>query len=103
MTSQTLPRMENRPSLESLEWREPPVSTPVPGPVSQESLARQNERESNARSYPRRLPIAVRRAEGTLVEDVDGNVYLDFLSGAGVLSLGHNHPEIVAAVTAQLS
>ena len=45
----------------------------------------------------------MRRAEGTLVEDVDGNVYLDFLSGAGVLSLGHNHPEIVAAVTDQLS
>ncbi len=100
MTTQAESRIDLRPTL---EWREPPVSTPVPGPASQELLVRQNERESNARSYPRRLPIAVRRAEGTLVEDVDGNVYLDFLSGAGVLSLGHNHPEIVAAVTQQLS
>ncbi len=100
MTSPALPRMDVLPSL---EWRNPPVRTSVPGPVSRQYLARQIERESNARSYPRRLPIAVRRAEGTLVEDVDGNVYLDFLSGAGVLSLGHNHPDIVAAVTRQLS
>ncbi|MGH3881908.1 MAG: diaminobutyrate--2-oxoglutarate transaminase family protein [Pseudonocardiaceae bacterium] len=82
---------------------EPRVRTAVPGPVSRGYLARQEALESNARSYPRRLPIAVRRAEGALVEDVDGNVYLDFLCGAGVLSLGHSHPEIVAAVQAQLS
>lgn len=100
MTSQAQPRMDDRPSL---EWRNPPVRTSVPGPLSRQFLARQIERESNARSYPRRLPIAVQRAEGTLVEDVDGNVYLDFLSGAGVLSLGHNHPEIVAAVTEQMT
>lgn len=82
---------------------EPRVRTPIPGPVSQHYLARQDARESNARSYPRRLPIAVRRAQGSLVEDVDGNIFLDFLSGAGVLSLGHSHPEIVAAVQDQLS
>ncbi|CAM3591208.1 diaminobutyrate--2-oxoglutarate transaminase family protein [Kibdelosporangium persicum] len=86
-----------------LVWREPPVRTTVPGPNSQAFLDRQEVRESNARTYPRRLPIAVRRAAGTLIEDVDGNVYLDFLSGAGVLSLGHNHPDVVAAVTDQLS
>ncbi len=53
--------------------------------------------------YPRRLPIAVRRAEGALVEDVDGNVFLDFSATPGVLSLGHSHPEVVAAVQDQLS
>jgi diaminobutyrate-2-oxoglutarate transaminase len=84
-------------------WDEPHVSTPLPGPLSKKYLARQNVRESNARTYPRRLPIAIRRAEAALVEDVDGNVFLDFLSGAGVLSLGHSHPEIIAAVQAQLS
>ena len=87
----------------ALTWREPPVGTVVPGPVSRDFLDRQEVRESNARSYPRRLPIAVQRAAGALIEDVDGNVYLDFLSGAGVLSLGHNHPDVVAAVTRQLS
>lgn len=45
----------------------------------------------------------MRRAQGSYVEDVDGNVFLDFLAGAGVLSLGHNHPEVVAAVQAQLT
>jgi diaminobutyrate-2-oxoglutarate transaminase len=86
-----------------LTWREPPVRTAVPGPIGREFLSRQDRRESNSRTYPRRLPIAVRRAEGALIEDVDGNVYLDFLSGAGVLSLGHNHPDVVAAVKDQLS
>ncbi|MEO3973183.1 diaminobutyrate--2-oxoglutarate transaminase family protein [Streptomyces sp. CAU 1734] len=81
---------------------EPLVRTELPGPASREYLARQESRESSARSYPRRLPIAVRRAEGALIEDVDGNVFLDFLAGAGVLSLGHGHPEIIAAVREQL-
>ncbi|HEV8562403.1 MAG TPA: diaminobutyrate--2-oxoglutarate transaminase family protein [Actinophytocola sp.] len=81
----------------------PSIRTPPPGPLSQEYLARQERYESNARTYPRYLPIAVRRAQGSYVEDVDGNVFLDFLAGAGVLSLGHNHPEVVAAVRAQLA
>jgi diaminobutyrate-2-oxoglutarate transaminase len=78
------------------EWRE------VPGPRSRELLERQEARESSARTYPRSLPLAIERAEGTLVEDADGNLYLDFLTGAGVLSLGHNHPDVVAAVERQL-
>jgi diaminobutyrate-2-oxoglutarate transaminase len=65
-------------------------------------LERQEQRESNARTYPRRLPIAIKRASGSYVEDLDGNVYIDFLTGAGVLALGHNHPEVVEAVHKQL-
>ncbi|WP_305787949.1 diaminobutyrate--2-oxoglutarate transaminase family protein [Symbioplanes lichenis] len=78
------------------------IRTAVPGPRSQELLGRQGRYESNARTYPRRLPIAVRRGFGPYVEDVDGNVFIDFLSGAGVLPLGHTHPEIVDRVTRQL-
>jgi diaminobutyrate-2-oxoglutarate transaminase len=80
----------------------PDVSGPVPGPKSAQMLARQAARESNARSYPRRLPIAIDEAHGSFVRDVDGNVFIDFLAGAGVLSLGHNHPELVAVATEQL-
>lgn len=80
----------------------PDVRTAIPGPKSSELLKRQEERESNARSYPRRLPIALERGMGAYVEDVDGNVFLDFLAGAGVLALGHSHPEVVAAVEEQL-
>jgi diaminobutyrate-2-oxoglutarate transaminase len=80
----------------------PHVSGPVPGPRSAAFLARQARRESNARVYPRHIPIAVEYAAGSFVRDVDGNVFIDFLTGAGVLSLGHNHPELVQAATEQL-
>lgn len=65
---------------------------------SEELLAQQAARESNARTYPRRLPIAIEEAHGVEVEDVDGNVYLDCLAGAGTLALGHNHPVTVDAM-----
>jgi diaminobutyrate-2-oxoglutarate transaminase len=74
----------------------------VPGPRSLEYLDRQRRRESNARTYPRHLPIAIAEAAGPFVRDLDGNTYIDFLAGAGVLSLGHNHPELVDAVIDQL-
>ncbi|MDD7939424.1 diaminobutyrate--2-oxoglutarate transaminase family protein [Actinomycetospora lutea] len=80
----------------------PRVGGPLPGPRSEELLARQRERESNARAYPRHFPFAVAEGAGSWVRDVDGNVFLDFLSGAGVLSLGHNHPELVAAAVEQM-
>jgi len=84
------------------ELTQPRVSTPIPGPRSRVLLDRQAERESNARTYPRRLPIGIARAAGSYVEDVDGNVFIDFLTGAGTLALGHNHPEVVEAVERQL-
>jgi diaminobutyrate-2-oxoglutarate transaminase len=81
---------------------QPRVVTPIPGPQSARLLERQAERESNARTYPRRLPIGIARAAGSYIEDVDGNVFIDFLTGAGVLALGHNEPECVEAVERQL-
>jgi diaminobutyrate-2-oxoglutarate transaminase len=67
-----------------------------------ELLHRQRLRESAALAYPRRLPIAIRRAYGSRVEGTDGRVYVDFLAGAGAVTLGHGHPEVVAAVERQL-
>ncbi|MDQ8032582.1 MAG: diaminobutyrate--2-oxoglutarate transaminase [Bordetella sp.] len=58
----------------------------------------QSERESNARSYPRRIPLALRRAKGIYVEDVEGRVFIDCLAGAGSLALGHNHPAVIEAM-----
>src|SRR5262249_22322929 len=58
--------------------------------------------ESNARSYPRRLPLAIREARGILITDVDGRKFLDCLSNAGTLALGHNHPVVVEAIKRQL-
>ncbi|WP_247003131.1 diaminobutyrate--2-oxoglutarate transaminase [Halosolutus gelatinilyticus] len=61
-------------------------------------LARQTERESSARTYPRHLPFAIREARGVTVTDMDGNEYYDCLAGAGTLALGHNHPRVAEAM-----
>ncbi|WP_082113155.1 diaminobutyrate--2-oxoglutarate transaminase [Kordia jejudonensis] len=61
-------------------------------------LHRQRKFESNARSYPRRIPIAIKEAQDIYVTDVEGNQYIDCLSGAGSLALGHNHPCIHEAI-----
>ena len=82
---------------------QPQVTTSLPGPRSAELLARQERYESAARVYPRHFPFAVAEAQGSYIRDLDGNVFIDFLAGAGVLSFGHNHPELVEAATQQMS
>jgi len=49
----------------------------------------------------KRVPIVLTRGEGSYVFDIDGNAYLDFLSGIGVASLGHAHPGLAAAISEQ--
>jgi len=66
-------------------------------------LGRQSARESNARSYPRRLPISLKRGRGIYVEDADGRTYIDCLAGAGALALGHHHPVVVEAIQQALA
>ncbi|MFF4851990.1 diaminobutyrate--2-oxoglutarate transaminase family protein [Streptomyces sp. NPDC001194] len=61
-------------------------------------LRRQAMRESAARTYARSLPIVPVRARGLTIEGADGRRYLDCLSGAGTLALGHNHPVVLEAV-----
>lgn len=66
-------------------------------------LERQKRQESNARSYPRRIPLALKRARGIYVEDVEGRTFIDCLAGAGTLALGHNHPVVIDAIRQVLS
>ena len=77
------------------------VATPV-HPISHATneyyLTRQSTMESNVRSYPRKLPLAIAKAQGIWVTDVEGNDYLDCLAGAGTLALGHNHPAVKQAL-----
>jgi diaminobutyrate-2-oxoglutarate transaminase len=80
----------------------PSVRMAVPGPASAALLTRQEQRESSVRTYPRGIPIAIRRGLGSYVEDLDGNVFIDFLTGAGSLPLGHSHPEVLDAISRQL-
>ncbi|MDX2816878.1 diaminobutyrate--2-oxoglutarate transaminase family protein [Streptomyces sp. PA03-5A] len=65
-------------------------------------LRRQSARESAARTYARSLPVVPVRARGMTVEGADGRRYLDCLSGAGTLALGHNHPVVLEAIRAVL-
>ena len=78
----------------------PRLRTRIPGPRSSELLQRQAQFESNARTYPRRLTVAIKRARGAFIEDLDGNLFIDFVGG--VLALGHSHPELIDAISAQL-
>ncbi|MEU8705391.1 diaminobutyrate--2-oxoglutarate transaminase family protein [Streptomyces sp. NPDC048565] len=72
-----------------------PVSHP---PAHEGILRRQASRESAARTYARSLPIVPVRARGMTIEGADGRRYLDCLSGAGTLALGHNHPVVLEAI-----
>lgn len=78
------------------------LHTPTPVNAAQANndyyLNRQNQMESNVRSYPRKLPLAIAKAQGIWVTDVEGNDYLDCLAGAGTLALGHNHPAVKKAL-----
>jgi 4-aminobutyrate aminotransferase len=77
----------------------PEIRTPLPGPRAQAIIARDAQVVSS--SYTRDYPLVIARGEGALVEDVDGNVFLDCTAGIAVTSTGHAHPEVVAAVAEQ--
>ncbi len=74
----------------------PEIVVAPPGPRAAEIVARDNAWA--ATSYAKEYPLVVARGRGAMVEDVDGNRYLDFMAGIGVLSTGHAHPKVVAAV-----
>jgi len=77
----------------------PYLVTPPPGPRARAVLARSDRAVTP--SLPRAYPLAVRRAQGTMVEDVDGNRFLDCAAGIAVCSTGHCHPRVVQAVQEQ--
>jgi len=77
----------------------PLIKTPLPGPEAQRILALDHQYVSP--SYTRDYPLVARRGEGMMVEDVDGNVFLDFSAGIAVVSTGHCHPDVVRAVQQQ--
>ncbi len=70
--------------------------------LNNQYLSRQATTESNARSYPRKLPFALEQGKGIFLKDVDGNVYYDCLSCAGALALGHNNEVIHQAIKREL-
>ena len=77
----------------------PKISTPLPGPKAQALI------ERRAKSTPKAIGTAykavIERGEGAMFEDVDGNIFLDWIAGVGVLNIGYSHPELIEAVKAQ--
>jgi 4-aminobutyrate aminotransferase len=77
----------------------PKLITEVPGP---EAMARiERDRAVTSPSLPRAYPFVPRRGSGSIVEDVDGNIFLDMNAGIAVASTGHCHPVVVEAVQRQ--
>lgn len=77
------------------------IRTAIPGPRSEEILARKERVVANAKSIV--LPIVAREGRGATLTDVDGNTFVDFTGGVGCLNTGHAHPRVVAAATEQLA
>jgi 4-aminobutyrate aminotransferase len=77
----------------------PHILTKLPGPRAQAVIERDHKVLSP--SYTRSYPLVAGRGEGAMIEDVDGNRFLDFNAGIAVCSTGHCHPEVVAAIEAQ--
>ena len=77
----------------------PIINGPLPGPRARAVIER-DERVVSP-SYTRCYPLVAERGEGALVEDVDGNRFLDFNAGIAVVATGHCHPRVVKAVQEQ--
>jgi len=77
----------------------PEIKTPLPGPKAKAIIERDAAFVSP--SYTRDYPLVIARGEGALVEDVDGNVFLDCAAGIAVNSTGVSHPDVVKAIADQ--
>ena len=76
------------------------VTESVPGPKTQEFLKKRNENVP-AGLCSSTYPICIKRGEGAMFEDLDGNKFLDWVGGVGVLNIGYSRPELVKAVQDQ--
>jgi 4-aminobutyrate aminotransferase len=74
----------------------PRIVTAPPGPKARAIIAR--DEAVAAPCYIKEYPLVVSHGEGPMVEDVDGNRYLDFMAGIAVCSTGYSHPEVVKAI-----
>ncbi len=77
----------------------PDLVTPVPGPRARAHI--EFDHAWTSPSLPRAYPLVPARGFGAALEDIDGNLFLDFAAGIAVNSTGHSHPDVVAAIQAQ--
>src|SRR5687768_11093310 len=77
----------------------PDLVTELPGPKAAAWIAR--DKAILSPSYTRDYPLVIARGYGSTIEDVDGNLFLDFTAGIAVTATGHAHPEVAAAIADQ--
>ena len=77
------------------------ITSSLPGPKSAAVIARREKAIPSAIHCG--YPVCMKQAEGAVIEDLDGNYFLDWIGGVGVLNIGHCHPEVVEAVQQQAS
>ncbi|MBI2820172.1 MAG: aminotransferase class III-fold pyridoxal phosphate-dependent enzyme, partial [Acidobacteria bacterium] len=77
----------------------PLLKTALPGPAAKKVLA--EDQKFVSPSYTRSYPLVAKRGRGALIEDVDGNRFLDFSGGLAVVATGHCHPQVVRAIQKQ--
>jgi len=85
--------------ITATETKLPRINTALPGPKSQ--LVIDHDKKFMSPSYMRDYPMVAERGYGAIVEDPDGNAFLDFAAGIAVCSTGHCHPKVVAAIQKQ--
>lgn len=83
------------------DWKLPELVTSLPGPKAKQLVSKDAKFVSP--SYTRSYPLVAKTGRGAVVEDVDGNRFLDFAAGIAVVATGHCHPEVVAAIQKQAS
>src|SRR5579871_2130577 len=76
-----------------------PTYLDIPGEKSRELMARRQQYV--ARGVSSTMSVFAARAEGAIIEDVDGNRYIDFAGGIGTMNVGHSRPEVVQAIAEQ--
>ena len=86
-------------TLEQVRMDLPNLKGPVPGPRARAVIER--DRRHVSPSYTRCYPLVVDRGEGAMIQDVDGNRFLDFNAGIAVVATGHCHPRVVKAIQQQ--
>lgn len=78
----------------------PVIKTVLPGPIAQQVVA--YDAKYISPSYTRPYPLVIKNGKGAMIEDVDGNLFLDFNAGVAVCSTGHAHPHVVEAIKKQV-
>ncbi|MHB8754727.1 MAG: acetyl ornithine aminotransferase family protein [Candidatus Acidiferrales bacterium] len=80
-------------------WKLPRLTTKLPGPKARKLVGLDTKFVSS--SYTRSYPLVAKRGRGAVIEDVDGNRFLDFAAGIAVVATGHCHPAVVGAIQRQ--